>query len=248
MKGSFAQHPILFSEHNGPTERSQDSSAFFPESIRFFYFATFTHLYQLAYERIPHGRDVVLDTSIPRYQLRFGILREIPCTGPSWFQIAAALVEDTRSSLFSINHYDFTSMLGHFSCLTSGAEPLDVNTLVLLRPSHTPSSLAQTIEEHGENWYLSSQVYQNPSSHWYEEEAEICPSGRHVLFDVFIRGRFPTQTRLAVRLSWEEALHMATQLIQAHGGIALHYESDKDTLHPLCAQQDGRADGYPSLN
>jgi hypothetical protein len=218
---------------NGPAEEVLASS--FPR----LYFSTDHHLYALVYQRTRVG---YLDTPFiktPLFRLDFlAPLLEMPFTGGCWQRVIADLTEeDERATLLHLSAYG--SRLGHFTISRPNARPIDMNCIVLLRPSHTTEEIAQLLSRDGELWYVkASDAYEHgegppppePSPHSEYDQSQA------LLYDVFARGRFLAVLNTRVRLPLEEALQHGQALAVAEPGILLRYFEPEDTLEWLNPQ------------
>lgn len=198
------------------------------------YFSTGSHLYELVYQRRPVGNLENPFVEVEIYTLDFlSTLRELPFVGDNWFQVIEALSdEEERAALLHLSpHYG--SNLGHFSRKTPDARPLDMNCVVLLRPSHTTLQIAQLIEQDGDLWYQTA-LYK----HEHEQEAPPpepsasieCDQMGSPLFDVFARGRLLGSLVSHVRRPFDDALSLGIEIVRREGGILLRYDEQEDTL------------------
>jgi hypothetical protein len=215
----------------GPKEEVLASS--FPR----FYFSTDHHLYALVYKRTQRG---YLDTPFiktPLYQLDFlAPLLEMPFIGDSWQRILEDLgEEDEPATLVHLSpHYG--SRLGHFTLTRPNARPLDVDCLVLVRPSHTTEEIAQLLARDGDLWHVkASDAHEtgegpppprpSPQSLYGQERA--------LLYDVFARGRFLAALSTQVRLPLRDALQAGETLAVEEHGMLFRYAEPEDTLEWL---------------
>ncbi len=199
------------------------------------YFSTGSHLYELAYHRHPVGELVNPFVEVQVYALTFlSPLRELPFSGESWFEVIEALAdEDERAALLHLSPR-YGPNLGHFSRRTPAARPLDVNCVVLIRPSHTTPEIAHLLEQDGYLWYVAAldrQEHEQGAPPPAPSDTAECDQAGAPLFDVFARGRLSGPLVAHVRLSAEKALRLGLELAGLEGGILLRYDKAEDTLH-----------------
>jgi hypothetical protein len=209
----------------------------FASSFPRFYFSTDHHLYALVYKRTQRGYVDTPFIKMPLYQLNFlAPLLEMPFTGDSWQRILENLgEEDEPATLVHLSpHYG--SRLGHFTLTRPNARPLDVDCLVLVRPSHTTEEIAQLLARDGELWHVkASDAHErgegppppqsSPQSVYGQENA--------LLYDVFARGRFLAALSTQVRLPLSEALQVGEALAVEEHGLLFRYTEPEDTLEWL---------------
>jgi hypothetical protein len=204
------------------------------------YFSTGSNLYELLYQRTQTGyrEQRILDQ--PLYHVEFlSPLRELPFTGDTWFKVVRDINEGGRGTYLHLSPtYATREALGNFSRVTHALEPMDVHCIVLIRPSHTTSEIAQLREEayHG-LWHISALNCQ-----WFEggppppepsSEIQRDPQGL-ILYDVFALGAHSLSPRtLGVRLLLEVAQKLGEQVAAKEDGILLLNHDPEDTLEWL---------------
>jgi hypothetical protein len=222
-------------EEQWPTEGQSEEvlASSFPR----IYFSTDHHLYALVYQRTRRG---YLDTPFiktPLYQLDFlAPLIEMPFTGDSWQRILEDLGEEDEPATLVHLSPQYGSRLGHFTLTRPNARPLDVDCLVLVRPSHTTEEIAQLLARDGDLWYVKAldahergegppPPQPSPHSLYGQEKA--------LLYDVFARGRFLAALSTQVRLPLRNALQVGETLAVEEHGLLFRYAEREDTLEWL---------------
>ena len=202
-----------------------------------FYFSTAHHLYALVYQRTRRGYWDTPFIKTPLYQMDFlAPLIEMPFTGESWQRILEDLGdEDERATLLYLTP-NYGPSLGHFTLTRPNARPLDVDCLVLVRPSHTTEEIAQLLARDGKLWYFKAfdahergegppPPQPSPQSLYGQEKA--------LLYDVFARGRFLAALSTQVRLPLRDALEKGETLAVEEHGLLFRYVEPEDTLEWL---------------
>ena len=209
----------------GPKEEVLASS--FPR----FYFSTDHHLYALVYRDTQRG---YLDTPFiktPLYQLDFlAPLLEMPVTCDSWQRILEDLGEEDEPAMLVHLSPHYGSRLGHFTLSRPNTRPLDVDCLVLVRPSHTTEEIAQLLARDGDLWHVkASDAYERGEGPPPPQASPHCLYGQKqaLLYDVFARGRFLAALSTQVRLPLRDALQAGETLaVQEHGMLFRSTESE----------------------
>jgi len=202
-----------------------------------FYFSTDQHLYALVYKRTQRGYGDTPFIKTPLYQLDFLTpLIEMPFTGDSWQRILTDLGEEDEPATLVHLSPKYGSRLGHFTLTRPNARPLDVDCLVLVRPSHTTEEIAQRLARDGDLWHVKATDRHERSggSPPPQPSAQSVFSQEHVsLYDVFARGRFLAALGTYVRLPLRDALQIGERLAVAEHGLLFRYAEPEDTLEWL---------------
>lgn len=202
-----------------------------------FYFLTDHHLYALVYKRTQCGYVDTPFIKTPLYQLDFlAPLIEMPFTGDSWQRLFDDLGEEDEPATIMHLSPNYGSRLGHFTLTRPNARPLDVDCLVLVRPSHTTEEIAQLLARDGDLWHVkaSDAHERNEGPPPPEPSTGRVFSQEGVLFyDVFARGRLLAALATYVRLPLHDALQTGEHLAEAEHGLLFRYAESEDTLEWL---------------
>jgi hypothetical protein len=189
------------------------------------------------YQRTPRG---YLDTPFiktPLFQLDFlAPLLEMPTTFDSWQRILEDLGEEDEPATLVQLSPDYGPRLGHFTLTRPNARPLDVDCLVLVRPSHTTEEIAQLLARDGELWHVkAADAYANGEGPPPPEPSPQSVYGQEnaLLYDVFARGRLLAALSTQVRLALPDAVQVGETLAVEEHGLLFRYAEQEDTLEWL---------------